>query len=85
MLSSKGTISSKRVITSLAFILMGIGFISNLYWKYTIDPNIYNSMQWIVMIGLGSVASEKFSGKSVVSEMDRDGKSITNENETKTE
>jgi len=58
--SAEGKISSKRVITIAAFILMSIGFIGNLYWKLTIDKNIYDSMQWIVQIGMGTIVAEKF-------------------------
>jgi hypothetical protein len=60
-LSSSGKVSSKRVVTILAFILMGIGFISNLYWDHDIDPTMYDSMMWIVIGGLGFTASELFS------------------------
>lgn len=61
LLSDGGKISSKRLVTLLAFIMMSIGFIANLFWDYTIDKFIYESMQWIVMIGLGVTASEKFT------------------------
>jgi len=53
-------LSSKRVITALAFLLMCAAFISNLYWGFKIDPVIYESMKWIVMTGLGTIASENF-------------------------
>lgn len=54
-------ITSNGVVTLLAFIMMSIGFIANLFWNYEIDKFIYESMQWIVMIGLGATASEKVS------------------------
>lgn len=62
ILSADGKISSKRLITLLAFILMGVGFIANLILKYTIDASLFESMQWVVLGGLGFTASEKFSG-----------------------
>ena len=62
-LSSSGKVSSKRLITLMSFILMAIGFISNLFWAKNIDPIIYDSMKWIVLGGLGFTASEKFSSK----------------------
>jgi len=65
MLSSDGKISSKRLITLLAFILMGIGFIANLLFGYSIDSNIYDSMSWIVIGGLGFTASEQFGTKKI--------------------
>ena len=62
--SSDGKVSSKRLVTLLAFLMMATGFISNLFWKFTIDQNIYDSMKWIVISGLGFTASEQFSGKN---------------------
>lgn len=63
-LSSDGKISSKRLITLLAFLMMATGFIANLFWKFTIDALIYDSMKWIVIGGLGFTASEQFTSKS---------------------
>jgi|TARA_R110002020_G_scaffold95901_3_gene229798 hypothetical protein len=40
---------------------MLIGYVSNLFWDFTIDENIFNSLQWIVMAGLGFTAAEGFS------------------------
>jgi hypothetical protein len=62
--SSDGKVSSKRLVTLLAFIMMAIGFISNLFWKFTVDPTIYDSMKWIVIGGLGFTASEQFANKN---------------------
>ena len=62
--SSDGKVSSKRLVTLLAFLMMATGFISNLFWKFTIDQNIYDSIKWIVISGLGFTASEQFSGKN---------------------
>lgn len=60
IISTNGSPSSKRIVTLLAFVLMGIGFISNLFWDYDIEQFIYESMMWIVLGGLGFTASEKF-------------------------
>jgi hypothetical protein len=62
--SSDGKVSSKRLVTLLAFIMMAIGFISNLFWKFTVEPTIYDSMKWIVIGGLGFTASEQFANKN---------------------
>ena len=62
--SSDGAVSSKRVITIAAFIMMCIGFIANLFFKLTITESIYDSMKWIVIGGLGFTASEQFTGKN---------------------
>lgn len=55
------TISSKRVVTFLAFLLCAAGFIANLGWGITVDKEYYQSMMYIVIAGLGFTASEKFS------------------------
>lgn len=60
---TNGSVSSKRVVTVLAFVLCSIGFISNLYWGYKIDQFIYNSMMFIVIGGLGFTGLEKFAPK----------------------
>jgi hypothetical protein len=62
-LSSDGKISSKRLVTLLAFIMMCTGFIANLFWGKQIDAMIYDSMKWIVIGGLGFTASEQFANK----------------------
>lgn len=58
-----GSVSSKRVVTTLAFALCAAGFISNLYWGYKVDEFIYNSMMYIVIGGLGFTGLEKFAPK----------------------
>lgn len=63
ILNSDDKLSSKRLITMLAFLLMAIGFIANLFWDFTIDTAIYDSMTWIVIGGLGFTASEHFARK----------------------
>jgi len=57
-----GTISSKRVVTLLAFVMCAAGFITMLY-GHTVDSKIYDSMMYIVVAGLGFTASEKFTKK----------------------
>jgi hypothetical protein len=56
-------ISSKRVVTLLAFILCAIAFVANLFWNYTIDASIFDGMMYIAIAGLGFTASEKFTKK----------------------
>jgi hypothetical protein len=56
------SISSKRVITVLAFLLCAFGFIA-MVCGYPIDTKIYDSMMYIVIAGLGFTASEKFTKK----------------------
>jgi hypothetical protein len=63
-LLSDGTddnLSSKRVVTLLAFTLCGVAFIANLFWGYTIEDYMFEGMIYLAMAGLGFTASEKFA------------------------
>jgi len=60
------SVSSKRVITSLAFLLCGIAFIAELFWSYKVSTQTYESMMYIVIAGLGFTASEKFAKKEIL-------------------
>ena len=56
------TVSSKRVVTLLAFLMCAGGFVA-MVCGYTIDSKIFDSMMYIVVAGLGFTASEKFTKK----------------------
>lgn len=56
-----GTLSSRRVITFLAFLLCAIAFIANLFFGMKIEQFIFDSMSYIAMAGLGATVAEKFS------------------------
>jgi hypothetical protein len=55
--------SSKRVITFLAFLLVSIGFIAELFFEKKVSPQTFDAMMYIVLGGLGFTASEKFTKK----------------------
>jgi len=57
-----GTVSSKRVVTLLAFAMCAYGFVAMVY-GYSIDSKIFDSMMYIVVAGIGFTASEKFTKK----------------------
>ena len=57
-----GSVSSKRVITFLAFIVCVYGFIADIH-GYKVTPALFESMIYIVIAGLGFTASEKFAKK----------------------
>jgi hypothetical protein len=57
-----GSVSSKRVITFLSFILCSIGFLADI-WGYKMTPALFESMIYLVIAGLGFTASEKFASK----------------------
>jgi len=58
-----GSISSKRVITTLATFLVALAFLLNLFTGMTVDKNMYDSMMMIVIAGLGTTVAEKFARK----------------------
>jgi hypothetical protein len=57
-----GTVSSKRVITLLAFIVCVYGFIADVH-GYKVTASLFDSMIYLVIAGLGFTASEKFAKK----------------------
>ncbi len=63
MLSESETVSSKRVITLLAFLLCGTAFTADLFWGFKVSKESFDAMMYIVIAGLGFTASEKFSPK----------------------
>jgi hypothetical protein len=42
---------------------MAMGFVGNMFWGISIEKFIYESMQWIVIGGLGFTASEFFGNR----------------------
>ena len=62
-LGVNGEVSSKRVVTFIAFTLCAIGFLANLFFKFKIDEFIFNAMMYIVVAGLGFTGLEKFAPK----------------------
>ena len=56
-------ISSKRLITLLAFVMCSIAFMVDLFTTLTVAPQFFDSMMYIVIAGLGFTASEKFAKK----------------------
>jgi hypothetical protein len=56
-------LSSKRVITFVAFLLCAIAFMVDLLTDYEAKPALFDSMMYIVIAGLGFTASEKFAKK----------------------
>jgi hypothetical protein len=61
--SANGSVSSKRVVTLLAFILCATAFMVDLLTEHKAQPDLFNSMMYIVVAGLGFTASEKFAKK----------------------
>lgn len=60
---TEGVVSSKRVVTILAFILCAIGFVTELYTGQKVSEHTLDTMMYVVIAGLGFTASEKFTKK----------------------
>jgi hypothetical protein len=45
-------------------LLIGIGYVANLFYGYKIDDNILNAVMMVVIAGLGITGVEKFAPKS---------------------
>jgi len=58
-----GSVSSKRVITLLAFIMCSVAFMVDLFTQYEADHHLFDAMMYIAIAGLGFTASEKFAKK----------------------
>jgi hypothetical protein len=59
--SHDGSWSSKRVVTFTALILCSIAFMANTFLGKAVSPELFDSMMYIVVAGLGFTASEKFA------------------------
>ena len=61
MKDKDGSISSKRIVVLLSFVLIIIGFIGALFFDLTVDEFMFEAIMYIVIAGLGIVGAEKFS------------------------
>ena len=58
--SHDDSISSKRVIAFIAFLLCAVAFVSNLFWSYKVEAFMFDAMIYLAMVGIGATAVEKF-------------------------
>lgn len=61
MLSNGSSISSKRVITLLAFLLLALAFILDMFLDIKVSDKLVDVMEMLVVAGFGSTVLEKFS------------------------
>lgn len=59
-----GSPSSKRIISIVFAILIGVAFVANLFWGYAIADNILDAVMLVVIAGLGITGIEKFAPKA---------------------
>ncbi len=58
-----GSWSSKRVITLLAFVIVGVSYLCDQFTIYKANTVLFDSIIYLVIAGLGFTASEKFAKK----------------------
>lgn len=58
-----GSWSSKRVITLLAFVIVGVSYLCDQFTIYKANAILFDSIIYLVIAGLGFTASEKFAKK----------------------
>jgi hypothetical protein len=63
MISDKDDVSSKRVVAIVAFLLMCVAFILNMFLDLKMKEFIWDGMLWLTLGGLGLTVVEKFSNK----------------------
>ena len=57
------TLSSKRVISFLAFVIMAVSYFIDQLTDHKVQSQLFDCMMWIVVGGLGITGLEKFSNK----------------------
>jgi hypothetical protein len=58
MMTANGKVSSKRMVTLIAFLLVAIAFVANLGWSVVMDANVLTGMINVVFAGLGVTVGE---------------------------
>lgn len=56
-----GNLSSKRLVMFIAMLLIVIGYLANVFMGKTVDQNMFNSIMYIVIAGLGITGAEQFA------------------------
>lgn len=65
-------VSSKRVITFLAFLCIVLAFMCNVFMDIPLQEHIYDGMLYLVVAGMGFSSFEKFSPSKKIDNGDRD-------------
>ena len=64
MLSDGGSLSSKRVIAFLAFLVIAVYYFIDQFTEFKITKDLFDSLMWIVIGGMGITGVEKFAPKT---------------------
>lgn len=68
MADGNGNPSSKRWVAMISTILIVVGYIANLFWDYTVEQFMFDSVMYIVIASLGITGAEKFAPKAPTEE-----------------
>ena len=63
MLSDGNTLSSKRVIAFLAFLVIAVSYFVDQFTEFKITKDLFDSLMWIVIGGMSITGVEKFAPK----------------------
>lgn len=56
-----GNLSSKRLVMFIAMLMIVTGYLANVFLGKTVDQNMFNSIMYIVIAGLGITGAEQFA------------------------
>lgn len=59
--SCDGSVSSKRVITLVAFIIICVSYIYDQFTMHSANKELFDAMIYLVIAGLGFTVTEKFA------------------------
>lgn len=68
--------SSKRLITFISVLLMILAFVCDLFFGLSVPEWMFSNVVYIVISGLGFVASEQFGRDRNKDKTDNDGDSV---------
>jgi hypothetical protein len=63
MRDTEGNFSSKRFVTVGAFLLLSVAFLVDVFIDINLPEYVWDDMMYIVILGVGFTASERFSTK----------------------
>ena len=63
MLSNGSSVSSKRVITLLAFLLLALAFILDMFLDIKVSDKLVDVMEMLVVAGFTGTVAEKFANR----------------------
>jgi hypothetical protein len=58
--NNEGQTSMRRIVTISSLMLLYCVVVVDVFTDYVISSYVFDGLLWIVLVGLGSIASEKF-------------------------